>query len=427
LEISVSLGSRILKDTIGAGFRHERGGLDNAVAQANQGGFDGLDIFDADSHYMPLEDDLIDYISKESKSKYRPPLDSAADPELLGWVGDKQAIKKRYESIHDSAAYGSDANPDAYSLYYAWSRRIRRPEFSRLRGSGEGSPEEAVERFTSRMQEIGIKRSLIYPSNVVLSLGTPRNKPFEVSIANAYVDYMLDHFIDKYPEMLSIVPVPAGSPDKAADLIDRVGSEKGIIGLSLSPVQPNLFGETTYDPIYEAAQRKNLTVTVHGAPHFGPPLAEFKNSLGIWALAFPWWIMKQIVSVIIDGVPERFPNLRWVWVEGGISWIPWIMDRLDTYYPPMYESAPLLQKMPSEYIKDMYFTTQPLEKPAGGNSVLERVFKAFDAENHLMYASDYPHFDFDVPVAVTGLPFLSQQAKKKIMSENALKIFNLQK
>lgn len=407
------------------GYRHVRGGLDNAVTQARQGGFDEFSIFDADSHYMPLEDDLIDYIAKVSRSKYKPPLDSAADPDLLSWVGDKQAIKSRYDSIHNSAAYGSDANPDAYPLYYAWSRRVKRPEFSRLRGSGEGSPEEAVERFTSRMCDLGIKRSLIYPSNVVLSLGTPRNKPFEVSIANAYVDYMLDHFLDKYPEMLSIIPVPAGSPDKAAELIDRVGAEKGIIGLSLSPVQPNLFGDTTYDPIYEAAEKKNLTVTVHGAPHFGPPLAEFKNTLGIWALAFPWWIIKQIVSVVVDGVPERFPSLRWVWIEGGLSWIPWVMDRLDTYYPPLYESAPLLKKMPSEYIRDFYFTTQPLEKPAAGNSALERVFKSFDAENHLLYASDYPHFDFDVPSTVTGLPFLSKEARKKIMSENAHKVFNL--
>lgn len=101
------------------------------------------------------------------------------------------------------------------------------------------------------------------------------------------------------------------------------------------------------------------------------------------------------------------------------------MDRLDTYYPPLYESAPLLKKMPSEYIKDFYFTTQPLEKPAGGNAALERVFKSFDAENHLLYASDYPHFDFDVPSTVTGLPFLSKDARRKIMSENSQKAFNL--
>ena len=412
-------------DSQADGYRRVRGGLDNAVTQARQGGFEELAIFDADTHYMPLEDDLIDYIARASKSKYKPPVERAADPELLSWVGDKQAIKSRYDSIHNSAAYGSDANPDAYPLYYAWSRRVKRPEFSRLRGSGEGSEEEAVERFTSRMCDIGIKRSLIYPSNVVLSLGTPRYIPFEVSIAIAYVDFMLDHFLDKYPEMLSIIPVPAGSPDKAAELIDRVGAEKGIIGLCLSPVQPNLFGDTTYDPIYEAAEKRNLAVTVHGAPHFGPPLAEFKNTLGIWTLAFPWWIIKQIVSVVVDGVPERFPSLRWVWIEGGLSWIPWVMDRLDTYYPPLYESAPLLKKMPSEYIKDFYFTTQPLEKPAGGNAALERVFKSFDAENHLLYASDYPHFDFDVPITVTGLPFLSTDARRKIMSENSQNAFNL--
>jgi predicted TIM-barrel fold metal-dependent hydrolase len=80
--------------------------------------------------------------------------------------------------------------------------------------------------------------------------------------------------------------------------------------------------------------------------------------------------------------------------------------------------------MPSEYMKEFYYSSQPLERPTNIRD-LEWIFKAFDAENHLMYASDYPHWDFDTPSAIYDLPFLSREAKEKILGQNAKKLFRL--
>jgi predicted TIM-barrel fold metal-dependent hydrolase len=86
--------------------------------------------------------------------------------------------------------------------------------------------------------------------------------------------------------------------------------------------------------------------------------------------------------------------------------------------------APLLTKNPSEYVKDFYFSSQPLERPQTKSS-LESVFRAFNAETQLMYASDYPHPDFDVPSVIYDLPFLSEAAKKNILGENAKRVFRI--
>ena len=101
------------------------------------------------------------------------------------------------------------------------------------------------------------------------------------------------------------------------------------------------------------------------------------------------------------------------------------MHRLDSEYLMRRTEAPLLKGRPSEYINDFYYTTQPLEHPAKVEDQ-EKIFSMFDAENHVLYASDYPHWDFDVPSVVYDLPFLSKTAKKKILGENARKFFRME-
>jgi uncharacterized protein len=82
-----------------------------------------------------------------------------------------------------------------------------------------------------------------------------------------------------------------------------------------------------------------------------------------------------------------------------------------------------LRRRPSEYIADMYFTSQPLER--SNLKLTEATFDAIKAETQLLFASDWPHWDFDLPSAITTLPFLSEQAKRNILGLNAARLFGL--
>jgi hypothetical protein len=86
--------------------------------------------------------------------------------------------------------------------------------------------------------------------------------------------------------------------------------------------------------------------------------------------------------------------------------------------------APLLKKLPSQYMADMFYTSQPMEKT--NLNLLKATMEAFNAETQLMYASDWPHWDFDAPSSITTLPFLSDQAKRNILGLNAARVFNLE-
>ena len=71
----------------------------------------------------------------------------------------------------------------------------------------------------------------------------------------------------------------------------------------------------------------------------------------------------------------------------------------------------------------MYYTSQPMERT--NLKLLEATFDAIHAETQLLFASDWPHWDFDTPGKLVWLPFLSEQAKRNILGENARRLFKL--
>jgi len=123
-------------------------------------------------------------------------------------------------------------------------------------------------------------------------------------------------------------------------------------------------------------------------------------------------------------LPERFPRLPVIWIESGLAWVPFLMQRLDSEYMMRSSEAPLLKRRPSEYIAEMYFTSQPLER--SNLKLTEATFDAIHAETQLLFASDWPHWDFDLPNSITSLPFLNERAKRNILGFNAARLFNLE-
>jgi hypothetical protein len=71
----------------------------------------------------------------------------------------------------------------------------------------------------------------------------------------------------------------------------------------------------------------------------------------------------------------------------------------------------------------MYYSSQPMEVQDMG--ALETTFRMMNAETQLLYSSDYPHWDFDLPSVIYDLPFLSEKAKQNIIGGNAARLFKL--
>jgi predicted TIM-barrel fold metal-dependent hydrolase len=179
-----------------------------------------------------------------------------------------------------------------------------------------------------------------------------------------------------------------------------------------------------YMPIYRELEERGLPLAFHAGPTQSDTMTSTMNRfLSVHAMSFVTCNMTHMTNWIINGLPERFPKLKVMWVESGLAWLPFMMQRLDTEYLKRQSDAPMLKRLPSEYIQDMYFTSQPMEDSQP--ELLEATLKAIKADTHLMYSSDWPHWDFDLPGGLFALPFIDERARRNILGETARKLFNL--
>ena len=126
--------------------------------------------------------------------------------------------------------------------------------------------------------------------------------------------------------------------------------------------------------------------------------------------------------MVTSGIFERFPTLKIVLIEGGFAWLPPLMWRLDTTWKQLKEEAPTLTRLPSEIIRQHFWvTTQPMEEPPQRRYFLQ-LLEQMDMNDRLMFATDYPHWDFDSPDQCFPVE-LPTPLKRDILAENARKLY----
>jgi predicted TIM-barrel fold metal-dependent hydrolase len=176
---------------------------------------------------------------------------------------------------------------------------------------------------------------------------------------------------------------------------------------------------------YHALQERDLPLGFHAAFTWTDQSLQLCNRfIGVHALGFSWCNMLHMTNWITNGMPERFPKLKTVWIESGLAWIPFLMQRLDNEFMMRTSDCALLKRKPSEYMREMFYTSQPMEM-VDNRKALELTFEMINADTQLLYSSDYPHWDMDLPSTIYDLPFLSEDAKRNILGGNAQRLFKL--
>lgn len=276
------------------------------------------------------------------------------------------------------------------------------------------------------LEEFGID----YPILNVLS-ATERAWKTDRVVAemSAINDVLVEEFLEGNDDYHGLLSVTFRDPDAAVEEIERFGDHDQVVGIFVfsGTYHQKPPGDPSYDVIYEALAANDMTPAFHVTNFVSkaPFLQEYENLFAWHAIAQSWSIQHAVLSLLSQGVPEKFPELDFVMLEGGVTWIPWAMARLNREHGQWKSELPLLERTPEEMIRDQfYFTTQPLEEftdPAD----MKRVFEVIGADS-LVFSSDYPHYDFDSPGALEGiLGTLSEVDRRKVLSENAIEAFGL--
>ena len=228
------------------------------------------------------------------------------------------------------------------------------------------------------------------------------NAHLAARLCSAYNDWLLEHWLQEEPRLRGMLVVPAQHPEAAAHEIRRLGGRDEFVGIFLPGGARIPYGNPVYDPLWAAANELGLPVAVH--THYesvgiSPPITpagmpdyyvEYHTLCGAGMYG-------HFVSILCHGVFERFPNVRVAMIEGGL--VPYVgfLWRLDTNWRACRSEIPWCKRRPSEYVwEHVRFATQPLESPDDFGQLLAAIefLRPWDT---LMYASDFPHWDFDEP------------------------------
>jgi predicted TIM-barrel fold metal-dependent hydrolase len=274
------------------------------------------------------------------------------------------------------------------------------------------------------MDALGLDYQIVFPTPM-LTLGMHPQDEIEVALSRAYNRWMVERILPEDERIKGLLYLPFNTPDACVELVKEHAGNPSVIGFTVTSTRNKPVHHNNYMRLYAMIEEIGKPLAFHSGFNWGDPsFLQLNRFISMHALSFVHYSLIHMTNWIINGLPERFPKLKLVWVESGLAWIPFLMQRLDHEFQMRTCEAPLLKRLPSEYMREMYYTSQPLEK--SNMKLLQATMDAFNAETQLLYASDWPHWDFDPPSAITTLPLLSEQAKRNILGLNAARLFNLE-
>jgi predicted TIM-barrel fold metal-dependent hydrolase len=299
----------------------------------------------------------------------------------------------------------------------------------RIKRDNVGYYEEPMtpEEVPGMMDFLGVDKTIVISHLMLAYPAMQADDTRAASLSKGAVDYLLERVVAPSDGIYTFLPVPYHDPEASVELIDDYAGEPGIVGVCFitAGAEPPL-GNRRYDSIYEATEAAGMPAVFHTG---GSGIDEYhtrgyEKFIETHTLGFLESNMSQLVSLVIQGVPEKFPDMDIVFQEAGILWVSSLMHRIDAEYLKRQSEAPLLTKRPSEYMRQFYFGTQPLEFP-DNLDYYEAAFREMGGPANLMYASDYPHWDFDRPTRIRDIPFLSEAERHQVLGGNAIEVFGL--
>lgn len=250
---------------------------------------------------------------------------------------------------------------------------------------------------------------------------------FAVALCSAYNDWVVDEWLARDQRLYASLQLPLQDPAAAAREIDRLGPHPQIAQALFPEKASRAFGDPSFDVVYEAVVRNRLAVALHPSGSTGPP----PTLIGTWPrtymelhVNFALTYQSQLASMVCDGTFVKFPDLRVVMLEAGFAWLPHVLWTLDVHWRSLQLEVPWLTRRPSDYVREqVYFGTQPMIVPDNLEH-FHQILAMIDADHRLLYASDYPHWDFDAPGRVFPRG-VADEAKTRIYGRNALELYGM--
>jgi uncharacterized protein len=233
-------------------------------------------------------------------------------------------------------------------------------------------------------------------------------------------DWIAAEWLAADPRLRASIVVPQLNPERAVDEIERRAGDPRFVQVLLLVSGEIPLGRRQNWPIFAAAERHHLPVGIHAGSTYRHPVtpvgwpSTYVEDYAAQASAFA----SALTSLVAEGVFAKFPDLTVVLLESGVSWLPAHLWRLTKFWKGLRSEVPWVSDSPTSIVRErVRLTVQPFDAP-DDPALLARLMDHLGSDRMLLFATDYPHFQFNGTQALP--PGLDAGLARKIMIDNPL-------
>ncbi|MBI3076368.1 MAG: amidohydrolase family protein [Deltaproteobacteria bacterium] len=271
------------------------------------------------------------------------------------------------------------------------------------------------------MDKAGVDVQVIFPTVFLEPL--TEDAAFEAALMASYNTWMAEVCKQRPDRLKWAAVMPLRTMPRAIEELRRARELGAVAAALYGTVGEALLDLPDLDPFYAEAEQLGLPLCVHtGWSHPGIT-RSFTSLYGSLVAGFTLPVLMGFFALLGGGVLDRFPRLRLAFLEAGVEWVPYVVQRMDHYFhSERANGRPIPRRTASEYLREceIYFTCEAEERH------LPQAL-AFVGEGRVMISADMPHAEARGGAVgeIQERTDLSERQKALILGENASRFYRI--
>lgn len=256
--------------------------------------------------------------------------------------------------------------------------------------------------------------------NCLYAVQMIRDEHMAKAFCAAVNDWMKHEWLDRDPRLKGSMVVPIQNIEYAVDEVNRCAADPRFVQVLFIALGQEPLGKSQFWPIYRAAEKHGLTIGIHAGSSYHHAItgsgwpSYYTEDYAAQSLGFH----AQVGSLIAEGVFVKFPGLKAVMLESGVTWLPPYLWRFSKFWRGVRLEVPWIDRPPMEIARDhIRLTMQPFDAPDDPD-VVRRLIDQLPSPDMLLFASDFPHWQYDGDAMLP--PGIEDALARKILVDNPL-------